>query len=523
MQGSSPRMRGKPLLGVLLAHSLGLIPAHAGKTSRVQSLKPSGRAHPRACGENLTGPELEALGQGSSPRMRGKHRDQGGSQGRDGLIPAHAGKTEVAGRLNGAIRAHPRACGENAQDVPNRLATAGSSPRMRGKHITPEPVKRGTGLIPAHAGKTARRRSGSRAWAAHPRACGENLRMRGLPFVDWGSSPRMRGKPHKRGLCHLGCRLIPAHAGKTRWSRSDLSTPWAHPRACGENADLLTQYLPNAGSSPRMRGKRPLWRSGTLSTGLIPAHAGKTPSFPGKPLQPRAHPRACGENQRSETTLRVKPGSSPRMRGKRLSVLAHTSTYRLIPAHAGKTCVGCCLGNRFWAHPRACGENYVDEATLLPEPGSSPRMRGKPPGRAQPCLGPRLIPAHAGKTRLPALPMNDQRAHPRACGENPFTALARSPGCGSSPRMRGKQRDFWTRNTLTGLIPAHAGKTPVCLPRPRPSHRQRLIPAHAGKTAKTNHPSSAKEGSSPRMRGKPPWACMPACSRRLIPAHAGKT
>ena len=52
-------------------------------------------AHPRACGENVLvgGDELE--GEGSSPRVRGKHEEECPPEHQPGLIPARAGKTAV--------------------------------------------------------------------------------------------------------------------------------------------------------------------------------------------------------------------------------------------------------------------------------------------------------------------------------------------------------------------------------------------------------------------------------------------
>ena len=74
--------------------------------------------------------------------------------------------------------------------------------------------------------------------------------------------------------------LIPAHAGKTSWFRSRQAHRPAHPRACGENAADLTFPCALGGSSPRMRGKRALFPDATNDGGLIPAHAGKTPTRP---------------------------------------------------------------------------------------------------------------------------------------------------------------------------------------------------------------------------------------------------
>ena len=51
-------------------------------------------------------------------------------------------------------------------------------------------------------------------------------------------------------------RLIPARAGKTIQTVIKGATVAAHPRACGENSDIARMLRIDAGSSPRVRGKR---------------------------------------------------------------------------------------------------------------------------------------------------------------------------------------------------------------------------------------------------------------------------
>ena len=134
--GSSPRMRGKLPGWATSGGRGGLIPAHAGKTAQVI-------AFPR---ENC----------GSSPRMRGKHEKGKRCGNFKGLIPAHAGKTQTLHAPIWHARAHPRACGENVSCRRSQVNNRGSSPRMRGK-LTASLVAPATGgLIPAHAGKTHR-------------------------------------------------------------------------------------------------------------------------------------------------------------------------------------------------------------------------------------------------------------------------------------------------------------------------------------------------------------------------------
>ena len=228
-------MRGKPLLGVLLAHSLGLIPAHAGKTVLYRIRTYPNWAHPRACGENPEGQGRCARLWGSSPRMRGKHSHLRPLGFLTRLIPAHAGKTSRVQSLKPSGRAHPRACGENTETRAGARGEMGSSPRMRGKLAGCMLHRQSRGLIPAHAGKTRPRSGPVCAGRAHPRACGENGRGLCVVAEHAGSSPRMRGKPSSHEFDLTGLGLIPAHAGKTFVKCVHYVRRWAHPRACGEN------------------------------------------------------------------------------------------------------------------------------------------------------------------------------------------------------------------------------------------------------------------------------------------------
>ena len=192
---------------------------------------------------------------------------------------------------------------------------------------------------------------------------------------------------------------------------------------------------------------------------LIPAHAGKTHECCHSCSVLKAHPRACGENSEALTYKARESGSSPRMRGKLWNSVKDIFSNGLIPAHAGKTIMGTENPSPAAAHPRACGENFMESSGGAIGKGSSPRMRGKPSGSCQAYPGPGLIPAHAGKTQALGLPCPGCRAHPRACGENPISAWRSQPSDGSSPRMRGKQNFIRRASTEIGLIPAHAGKT----------------------------------------------------------------
>ena len=215
---------------------------------------------------------------GSSPLTRGKRARRSSRPGLAGLIPAHAGKTRAPWARAHATWAHPRSRGENGYPVDRIASTMGSSPLTRGKQTGVEAANQESRLIPAHAGKTRGVCLVRRASRAHPRSRGENLRREGVLRVAHGSSPLTRGKPVHRVDAELLGGLIPAHAGKTPTALTVSSRDSAHPRSRGENTRTVTASPPRRGSSPLTRGKRPGWARRGCARGLIPAHAGKTPA-----------------------------------------------------------------------------------------------------------------------------------------------------------------------------------------------------------------------------------------------------
>ena len=132
-RGSSPLTRGKRNREQGTGKHTRLIPAHAGKTTRSGQPATQSRAHPRSRGENLLDVDLRVGGGGSSPLTRGKRHVSAEWIGRLGLIPAHAGKTTSDGPRNRRGAAHPRSRGENPRDKSLIALLAGSSPLTRGK------------------------------------------------------------------------------------------------------------------------------------------------------------------------------------------------------------------------------------------------------------------------------------------------------------------------------------------------------------------------------------------------------
>ena len=317
--------------------------------------------------------------------------------------------------------------------------STGSSPLTRGKRGPCGWPARPARLIPAHAGKTAKVNVSHFTYPAHPRSRGENLQALDTPERTWGSSPLTRGKPLEGLAGLLSGRLIPAHAGKTPAIAGDA--PWlqAHPRSRGENVVVCLPPSDTAGSSPLTRGKHVRRIRPCLLRGLIPAHAGKTMRPPCLIGRGAAHPRSRGENTRVMRAGWVSPGSSPLTRGKPGLRLQPHHAGRLIPAHAGKTYEGDVEPGFSVAHPRSRGENLAWAVEGARAYGSSPLTRGKRSVREDERTMTGLIPAHAGKTLHVPPARSWCPAHPRSRGENAGDVLRDDCDVGSSPLTRGKQ------------------------------------------------------------------------------------
>ena len=168
-----------------------------------------------------------------------------------------------------------------------------------------------------------------------------------------------------------------------------------------------------------MRGALPHFKLPVRPERIIPADAGSTSGWWRALFHYEDHPRGCGEHLLSVPTLILVGGSSPRMRGARVCLIAHQELGGIIPADAGST-------GRHWEcracpqdHPRGCGEHDEFNKVMMDFVGSSPRMRGAQLYATLDDLWKRIIPADAGSTGITATGTWTPRDHPRGCGEHP--------------------------------------------------------------------------------------------------------
>ena len=147
-------------------------------------------------------------------------------------------------------------------------------------------------------------------------------------------------------------------------------------------------------------------------------------------------------------------------------------------------------------------------------------MRGKPKIYERIEPTARITPAHAGKTCFFCSIPQYSGDHPRACGENSMRLLYPKAKQGSPPRMRGKPGTAAPRKSGGRITPAHAGKT---------KNRCFKIfsagdhPRACGENLSTVLKAKQTSGSPPRMRGKLQKRTKRGKNCGITPAHAGKT
>ena len=191
--GSSPHMRGARQGEVRTANGPRIIPAHAGSTAAQIATDTTDTDHPRTCGEHVAESVRENKDAGSSPHMRGAPLVGVGDAVDHGIIPAHAGSTRAPSRATSRRRDHPRTCGEHRTASFRVTSLFGSSPHMRGALPGAQHQPGPRGIIPAHAGSTEVRAGADRHVQDHPRMCGDDPGRGGLLQLGPRCSPHVRG------------------------------------------------------------------------------------------------------------------------------------------------------------------------------------------------------------------------------------------------------------------------------------------------------------------------------------------
>ena len=269
----------------------------------------------------------------------------------------------------------------------------------------------------------------------------------------------MRGKETGTSQSYVRLGITPAYAGKRDRPRSGPGTTRDHPRVCGEKYTCPLMSLSSGGSPPRMRGKGLGISMSDYSDGITPAYAGKRMLVGECPKPLWDHPRVCGEKGCCKFSSRNHSGSPPRVRGKDEQVPQFGIGHGITPACAGKRINGRVNQQDERDHPRVCGEKGSSTFWSRNHSGSPPRMRGKVDDVPGGVLHRGITPACAGKSSGLADSCDLLGDHPRVCGEKPTSYCLPRHIMGSPPRMRGKEHVRLRQQHSPRITPAYAGKS----------------------------------------------------------------
>ena len=152
--------------------------------------------------------------------------------------------------------------------------------------------------------------------------------------------------------------------------------------------------------------------------------------------------------------------------------------------------------------------------------GLSPRMRGNHPAQGVQWTLSGSIPAHAGKSPRRTWIFGGYWVYPRACGEIAGQKPKRGSRTGLSPRMRGNRPRFPIPASTAGSIPAHAGKSSIG---EEYWTVHWVYPRACGEIPHNFCELQYDWGLSPRMRGNLLDGFVQFFFEGSIPAHAGKS
>ena len=212
----------------------------------------------------------------------------------------------------------------------------------------------------------------------YPRVYGETLPTLYVFPQDKGLSPRVRGNRLQLRVDEPRPRSIPACTGKPQWRAPRPSVKRVYPRVYGETESTPPAIWMSTGLSPRVRGNPPPTRQSWPWRRSIPACTGKPLGPVVLPILQEVYPRVYGETLLDEVTLMPKEGLSPRVRGNRIRLVLALHEAGSIPACTGKPTSAPQLSAEPPVYPRVYGETIHGTVDTTTGYGLSPRVRGNP-------------------------------------------------------------------------------------------------------------------------------------------------
>ena len=254
-------------------------------------------------------------------------------------------------------------------------------------------------------------------------------------------------------------RFIPARAGNTRTALGLGQGDRFIPAPAGNT--LAAVWLPSkrAGSSPRLRGTLRRLHANATRHGSSPRLRG-TLGLAGLSFRfGRFIPAPAGNTLLCVFAVHKSSVHPRAVRGTRLGLGQGNLIRRFIPALRGTHVRWLPIPQLSRFIPARAGNTRSRPSWRSRPIGSSPRVRGTQRERLWPRLCERFIPARAGNTTVVMADGVARTVHPRACGEHLCPVIDSYGNPGSSPRVRGTRGDAGADVVASRFIPARAGNT----------------------------------------------------------------
>ena len=187
-------MRGKGFFMLLSRNSLLITPAHAGKRFFDRGNSSHTEDHPRTCGEKWLQCLFRPLNSGSPPHMRGKVNTFKSDYFSIGITPAHAGKSLEVYLKKSVLTGSPPHMRGKVESNAYSSSFNGITPAHAGKSPLSHfsfPLYRDH---PRTCGESIEMFPFSSVYKDHPRTCGEKFCQVQFEYFLTGSPPHMRGK-----------------------------------------------------------------------------------------------------------------------------------------------------------------------------------------------------------------------------------------------------------------------------------------------------------------------------------------
>ena len=240
-----------------------------------------------------------------------------------------------------------------------------------------------------------------------------------------------------RSIKGLSGRFIPAGAGNTSFANCRRAIIAVYPRWRGEHSSNDTGSALSAGLSPLARGTLDKLEKSLFVRRFIPAGAGNTNAVYEDGFWCAVYPRWRGEHDLNADIDNEGKGLSPLARGTLWQFAINTGLRRFIPAGAGNTLLPPLPLTPGPVYPRWRGEHCRQLPTIKPPSGLSPLARGTRIGAAEVATTTRFIPAGAGNTCRSWSTVRSTTVYPRWRGEHPGSLIKNRQSPGLSPLARG--------------------------------------------------------------------------------------